>query len=180
MLEFMNGASSIFFMSKKQKDIHEQCLPGFISNNSYVLSSVFTDDFFDTIDSLNKEFEGKKSEEWIVLGSESWVKGVAESEAWCKENNKKHEVVSGLSPVEFLRKLAGARGVCFKPVGLDTCPRFIIEAKLLGCELELNDNVQHTVEEWFNLDNEGIKEYLLSRPAFFWQKVFGKWNSISP
>ena len=72
----------------------------------------------------------------------------------------------------MLTKLAKSKGVCFKPTGLDTCPRFIIEAKLLGCELELNDNVQHTSEEWFNTDNTAsIVEYLKNRKDLFWRTV---------
>ena len=106
------------------------------------------------------------------VGSNSWVKGVQESEDWCKENNLEYELVQNVPPGEFLQKLSSFKGLCFKPSGLDTCPRLVIEAKLLGCELSLNDNVQHTNEEWFNLDYEGIISYLKSRPAFFWEKAF--------
>ena len=107
-----------------------------------------------------------------MLGSNSWVKGVAESEEWCKENQVEYEIVQGLNSNEFLKKLANSEGICFKPTGLDTCPRFVIEAKLLGCNLELNENVQHTEEEWFNAETEEMKTYLMTRKDFFWQKSF--------
>ena len=81
--------------------------------------------------------------------------------------------MNGLKPEEFLEKLAQAKGLCFKPGGVDTCPRLVIEAKLLGCELELNDNVQHATEPWFeSTASDNIVEYLLSRPAFFWENAF--------
>ena len=73
---------------------------------------------------------------------------------------------------QFLEKMAESKGLCFKPTGLDTCPRMVIEAKLLDCELDLNDLVQHRDEEWFSKSYEEIVEYLKSRPAFFWNKSF--------
>ena len=75
---FINNAESIFFMSKRQKDIYETELPGIKSDNAHVLSSIFDEEFFDKIESL----ENKKSDKWVVLGSDSWVKGTSESEAW--------------------------------------------------------------------------------------------------
>ena len=135
------------------------------------MSSLFGDGFFEYIEKLNeKKYEKDK---WVVLGSDSWVKGVAESEEWCKENEMEYEIVQGLNSVEFLKKLANSEGICFKPTGLDTCPRFVIEAKLLGCELELNENVQHTEEQWFNSSTEDMVTHLRTRKDFFWQKSFG-------
>jgi hypothetical protein len=83
-----------------------------------------------------------------------------------------YEVISGLPYPEVLKKLATSKGVCFKPTALDTCPRFVIEAKALGCELELNDNVQHLNENWFNTNSvEDILEYLKTRRDTFWNVV---------
>jgi hypothetical protein len=77
---------------------------------------------------------------------------------------------------EILKKLSQSKGICFKPTGLDTCPRYVIEAKLLGCEMELNDNVQHLKEEWFDTDDtEKIINYLKDRKNIFWNEI----NSIS-
>jgi glycosyltransferase involved in cell wall biosynthesis len=168
--EFMTNAQSVFFMAKKQRDIYCENFPELKDTNTHILSSLFEDRILDYIQKIrNKSYEKEK---WLVLSSSSWVKGVAASEKWCKDNNVEYEVVGGLRYDEFLKKLRKAKGVCFKPDGLDTCPRFIIEAKLLDCELELNEKVQHTGEEWFNLDNESMIKYLKSRKDYFWQKAF--------
>tara|TARA_B100000214_G_scaffold354178_1_gene310829 strand:+ start:930 stop:3011 length:2082 start_codon:yes stop_codon:yes gene_type:complete len=167
---FMESAKSVFFMSESQKKIHEESLD-LDSKNTHVLSSLFGKSFFTYIEGLENKTKNKK-DGWVVLGSNSWVKGAEESEQWCKDSDLDYEVLWGLKPEEFLTKLAKAKGVCFLPSGLDTCPRFIIEAKLLGCELELNENVQHSEEEWFNRDRDGIIEYLKSRPVYFWENAF--------
>ena len=173
MLEFCNNASAVFFMSEKQMAIHKASLPDIRSDNFHVLSSLFDKDFFRYVDLLRDKYKNKKKTKWLVMGSTSWVKGVQESEDWCIQNSLEYEVVDGLKPEEFLEKLAQAKGLCFKPGGLDTCPRLVIEAKLLGCELELNDNVQHATESWFeSTAPNSIVEHLLSRPAFFWENAF--------
>ena len=62
----------------------------------------------------------------------------------------------------FLEKLSNSRGLIFHPAGFDTCPRVTIEAKLLGCELDLGDMVQHKDEEWFQ-DESSIYEHIRER-----------------
>jgi glycosyltransferase involved in cell wall biosynthesis len=57
------------------------------------------------------------------------------------------------------------------PLGGDTCPRLVIEAKLLGLELIINENVQHASEDWFNQDVDRVEQYLLSAHDRFWSKI---------
>jgi len=168
---FINNSIHTFLMSEEQQRIYLESLNDLDSSKFNILSSIFNDDFFDKISSLRKE-EKNKTEKWLVLGSKSWVKGAEQSESWCKENNLDYDVVFGLQHHELLDKLASAKGIVFKPTGLDTCPRYVIEAKLLGCDLELNENVQHTNEEWFAAGdiNETIS-YLKSRKSYFWDLV---------
>jgi len=168
---FINSSIQTHFMSQNQLDIYINDLPGINSDKTVVLSSVFNDEFFQKIEELNKKSSDKK-EKWVVLGSRSWVKGLSQSEKWCKDHELDYEVVSGLTNEEMLEKLSEAKGICFKPTGLDTCPRFVIEAKLLGCELELNENVQHLKEKWFDTDDVEITlDYLKGRPEHFWASV---------
>tara|TARA_R110000851_G_scaffold60526_2_gene139582 strand:+ start:3474 stop:5576 length:2103 start_codon:yes stop_codon:yes gene_type:complete len=172
MAKFVNGSTQTFFMSQKQKDIYLNSLSDLDENKLYVLSSIFEDEFFSKIDQLREQQDDASRDKWIVLGSRSWVKGSAESEQYCKNNNMDYEVVFDLTHEELLSKMSTAKGICFKPTGLDTCPRFVIEAKLLGCELELNENVQHLEEDWFKSEDvEKTVAYLKQRPSEFWSRV---------
>ena len=173
LTNFCNNANSVFFMSQKQMDIHKEYLPGLKADNLHVLSSLFDDQFFAYIDRL-KSTSKSKNNKWIILGSRSWVKGFNETESYCKEKEYDYEVLWNLNYKDFLEKLAESKGLCFKPTGLDTCPRMVIEAKLLGCELDINDLVQHKDEEWFTKGYEEIKEYLIQRPVYFWENAFKK------
>jgi hypothetical protein len=68
----------------------------------------------------------------------------------------------------MLQKLADYHGFAFAPLGSDTCPRIVIEAKLLGCDLLLNKNVLHSDEEWFTGTVEQAEDYLRGRSSVFW------------
>tara|TARA_A100001011_G_C14298949_1_gene839835 strand:- start:590 stop:2686 length:2097 start_codon:yes stop_codon:yes gene_type:complete len=169
---FLSSAEKVFFMSESQRSIHHEEIDYDAGSNSVVLSSVFSQQSLNYIKELREKHLNSKNNKWIVLGSNSWVKGASESEEWCKENNLDYEVVWGLQYGEFLEKLAMSKGICFLPQGMDTCPRFVIEAKLLGCDMELNDNVQHSKEDWWNKDVEEIFSYLENRADYFWSRVF--------
>jgi len=169
---FINNSAQTFFMSEGQMSTFVNDLKTLSEQKLCVLSSMFQDDFFEKITHLNTENKNIDRTKWIVLGSRSWVKGAKESEKWCKDHDVEYEVINNISHDELLQKLATSKGICFKPTGLDTCPRFVIEAKLLGCELELNDNVQHLNEDWFKTDDISTTlDYLRSRKQFFWSKV---------
>jgi len=48
----------------------------------------------------------------------------------------------------------------------------VIEAKLLGCEVVTNDNVEHAKEEWFATDDAGLTEsYLYAARGKFWNSI---------
>ena len=168
---FYYGAKSLYWMSEKQQDFYLEKFPFLQEKNSTVLSSVFNDEFFVKIKQLRNDSIEKERTKWLVLGSNSWIKGADQAEDWCKEKNLEYEVVWGLPYSELLEKLSTAKGFVYLPMGNDTCPRMVIEAKLLGCTLELNEHVQHKDEEWFTPDTiQEIEEYLYGSRDLFWRQ----------
>ena len=174
---FYYGARSLYWMSEGQQDHYLQKFPFLAEKHNTVLSSVFSDDFFAKIKQLRSETKDEERKGWIVLGSNSWIKGADQAEEWCKQEGHDYEVVWGLPYSELLAKLAGSEGFVYLPRGNDTCPRMVIEAKLLGCKLELNDYVQHKDEEWFATDElQHIEEYLYGSRDLFWRSEMNHIN----
>lgn len=168
---FFYAAMGTWWMSEKQRDRYLNLFPFLADRDNVVLSSVFDDATLATI-KLLREKAPTERKGWIVLGSKSWIKGADAAEAWCKAEGKEYEVVWNLPYEQVLEKLSRAEGFVYLPPGGDTCPRMVIEAKLLGCKLHLNDNVQHKDEEWFATDNiEEIEEYLYGARSQFWAGV---------
>ena len=164
---FLNAAKATWWMSENQMKHYQSMFPFLKNEKNRVLSSVFSEKTLDYIDSLECE---NKNNKWIILNSPSWIKGAKEAVDYAKENNLEYELVWGLDYLELLKKLAESKGTIFFPKAGDTCPRMIIEAKLLDCELILNDNVQHKDESWFET-KKSCKEYLKERTKTFWDTI---------
>jgi glycosyltransferase involved in cell wall biosynthesis len=169
---FYYGSQALWWMSENQKNHYFSLFPFLRERDNIVLSSVFSSKTLATLRLLRNSLKNEKKSGWIVLGSQSWVKGFEEAKKWCEDNNKTYEVVWDLPYENLLAKMASSEGFVYLPAGGDTCPRMVIEAKLLGCNLQINENVQHKNEEWFNTnDLDSIEEYLSLSPDIFWKTI---------
>lgn len=174
---FFAGAEHVFYMSEKQRQIYISRFP-FLNKNSSVLSSVFDVNDLEFIERLrkarqenNEKYAFSTNGKYAIMGSNSWIKGVEYAKDHLRLQQADFDILQGLTYHDMLRKLSNYRGLCFMPLGGDTCPRLVIEAKLLGLELEINDNVQHASEEWFLQDYDQIESYLLNVHNVFWEKI---------
>jgi len=158
---FFKSAKNIFWMSAAQRDVYLDAFPFLRKANNIVLSSVFSEESIQFILSLDTS---NKSDNYLILNSESWIKGTKECIEYAEAKGIPYELVGGLSHKDLLKKLASSKGLIFLPQGLDTCPRIVIESKLLGCDLILNDYVQHKDEDWFKGD---IIEYVRAQKKLF-------------
>jgi len=164
---FCLGSEKMFWMSAGQRDIFLKNVPSLKEKEHVVQLSCFTPETFDLINSLKKPTESRKPIT-AVLGEGSWIKGVAQTVSWLKHKRVPFEQIPNLEYPKFLEELSKYKSLTFKPMDFDTCPRVVIEAKLLGCELVLNDNVLMKDDEWFNKSAEEIESYLKSKPKQFW------------
>ncbi len=167
---FFYGSMGLWWMSEAQKERYFKLFPFLREKDNIVLSSVFSAETLGLIKVLRTSQNSRKG--WLTLGSNSWIKGADDAENWCKSNSKEYEVAWNVPYNELLTKLSQAEGFVYLPKGGDTCPRMVIEAKLLGCQLKLNQHVQMKDEEWFATDDlETIEGYLYAAPKLFWGGV---------
>tara|TARA_R100000808_G_C2150885_1_gene159775 strand:- start:927 stop:1784 length:858 start_codon:yes stop_codon:yes gene_type:complete len=164
-MAFYGYAQKIWFMSEGQKNIFIKYMPHLKNNNLEVLSSIFYPGDLRFMSSIK---DNEKENPYIILKSSSWIKGTQSCIEYAKENNLDYELVENLSYHELLIKMSTAKGLIFRPLGNDTCPRIVIEAKLLGCDLKINDFVQHKDEEWFS-SQQSCYDYLFNRVDKFWK-----------
>ena len=168
---FFLGAKTIWWMSERQQQNYLNRFPDLqkIARSS-VLSSVFSESFWLQIKRLNDN--KKERNGWAVLSSSSWIKGTDDALKWCKDNGKEVNLIENLSPDQVLELLSRSEGLVYLPKGGDTCPRIVIEAKLLGCKLQINDNVEHANEDWFTQNDEFTTQaYLYAAREFFWNGI---------
>ena len=167
---FYQAADVVFWMSDAQRLRYIERFPALLNHrNSIVLSSVFDQQFFDKIDAIKNSSSERSG--WVVLGSQSWIKGFDDAVKWCEDNGKSFQSYWDVPYDQMLNTLASAEGFVYLPKGGDTCPRMVIEAKLLGCEVVTNDNVQHASEIWWQGSPDEICAYLKGRPDVFWDTI---------
>ena len=173
---FYAKAENLWFMSMDQMMFYYEKFPFLDKPSNHVLSSVFHDTTLNFIESLNCK---DKNDIWLIQKSNSWVKGTEEAVKYAEENNLDYELFADLEYGDMLRKFSEYKGFIFLPRSFDTCPRTVIEAKLLGCELILNENVQHKDEEWFAGDKETTMKYLRGRTDLFWDELIASTRAPS-
>jgi len=164
---FYGYAKKIWFMSEKQKKIFIKNVRTIKEKNCHVLSSVFSDGDLKFLGSIK---DNEKNQKYLILNSSSWIKNTKGCIQHAKDNNLSYELVQGLPYHEMLIKMSTSKGLIFKPLGGDTCPRIVIEAMMLGCQIEMNENVQHKDEQWFSNKEECYK-YMSSRAKYFMENV---------
>lgn len=165
------NADKVFWMSEGQKEAWVKMMPVMQDHPGHlILSSVFEESDLDKLKEL-REQAGERSPKWAVLGSGSWIKGVEETQKWCKLNRKPFEALPKLPYAQFLEALNRYQGFVFMPLDKDTCPRVTIEAKLMGLNLHLNDNVLSRNDSWFKGTPEQCDAYLRSRASWFWEQL---------
>ena len=162
---FYANAASVWFMANAQREIYCEKFPFLRNRNTKILNSVFDEETLNYISSLDST---NKNNIWLIQQSQSWVKGTENAIKYAEENNLEYELFSGIDYKDMLKKFADYKGFIFLPNSFDTCPRTVIEAKLLGCELILNEDVQHKDEEWFSGSNSMALEHLKRRTSLFW------------
>jgi len=169
---FLYGAKSLWWMSEKQQAIYHEKFPFLEEKDNTVLSSVFSEKFFTAVHYLNETNKDIEKAGWIILGSPSWVKGTDAAIQHCIDHDLDYELIQNLEYGDVLEKLSKAKGLVFLPEGADTCPRLVIEAKLLGCKTVLNENVLHKDEIWFETsDNLDTYAYLYAARERFWNGI---------
>jgi hypothetical protein len=161
ILSFLENAKTVFFMSTAQCKMHN-------ISNGIVLGSPFS---AYEINLLKKQRKNQKRNGWAVLHSKLWRKGTMESLKWCTENKYAIKLIKNISYEKYVSLLGSADGLCFLPNGIDSCPRIVTEAKLAGCKLHINNNVQQITDEWFGFDYDDMENYLLKITDTFWKKI---------
>ena len=170
--KFYSSAKTLNWMSYDQMNHYHSKFPQLKNNNNFVLSSIFSQEDLETIKDLILESQNvKKNSEILLLGSSSWVKGFDRAREYCEERNIETKVVWNIPYKDTLKLLSTHRGIVYLPNGYDTCPRWVIEAKLLGCKIIDNQYVQHRNEPWFKKSANKIIKYLSDQPYYFWNRI---------
>jgi hypothetical protein len=164
----------MFFMSERQRAIYSTHFPTFKFHCSSVLSSCFTRGNLQLFRNVRRQ-ESEKNDRYAILkgfgGWHSKAKGLEESIKYCIENNLPYDVLPIQQYEQHIGTLSKYKGLIFLPIIDDTCPRCVIEAKLLDLQVVTSLNSQHVTEWWWDQEKEEVEKYVSDRPKYFWAKI---------
>jgi hypothetical protein len=160
--ELLERAQRLHFVSEGQRRVYEAEFPR-LASKARVQGVSYTDEELDHMDALYARRE--PSDVWAVLDN---GKATEVAVRRCEELGRRFELIGGLSPSRFRRALAQCCGLVFHPAVLEGSSRVSVEAKLLGLELDLNENVPICDEPWFAGPREGTLEHLRGAAERFW------------
>jgi hypothetical protein len=170
--KFYLNAKQVWFCSQRQMQRYFDRFPSLKTAQCSVLSAVFGDEFFHKIVPLVGSLSSRKKSGWLTLDSDSWIKGTDDAKRWLEENKKSYSLIKGMTPDQVLEAMANAEGFVCLPRGADVSNRMVTEAKILGCQVVTNNNVQHVGEEWFeHPDVNFTLQWLYNRREVFWKRT---------
>jgi hypothetical protein len=167
---FLAKASCVFWMSERQRKETFDLFPFLKEERSLVLSSIFKESSLKLLEH-HRDLNIKKNGRYFILDSDSHVKGRKAATMFAEANKLPYDLVGNKPYYELLKILSKYKGIIFLPSFRDTCPRLLIEAKILGCEIILNEKVLHRDEEWFQGDSKSILAFLRDRKAIFLERI---------
>lgn len=178
---WMSNAQKIFWCSNGQKDqfyrIYPELLDGRDPGRDVIQWSTFYPESILKMRALREarqRGEVEVQDRWIVLDSDSWIKGTEASVKYCRENNMNFQLVKGVSNDEFLKLLNTSKGMVFLPADIDVGSRTCQECLLTGAEPITNNNVLPVHEVLYRSGNlVELEHWHLDGPARFWRNVEG-------
>jgi len=169
--KFYLKAQQVWFCSQRHMQRYFDRFPSLKTANCSVLSAVFGDDFFHKIVPLIQSLSSRNKAGWITLDSDSWIKGTNDAKRWLEDNGKSYSLIKGMTPDQVLDAMASAEGFVCLPRGADVSNRMVTEAKLLGCSIVSNGNIQHVGESWLEYEPTNALRWLHNRRNVFWQRT---------
>ena len=142
---FHRDSLAIVCQTAFQKDIYDKNLncPDKTINFS---GNLWSDTHLDFLEAL---FNNEKNNKYAVVDSPYPQKGTAHSVKFCEDNNLNFDVIKNPDYECFLQTLSQYSGLAFHPSTPETCCRLVLEAKMLGLNVETNQLIGASYEPWY-------------------------------
>lgn len=144
-ISFHQKAKAIICQTAFQKNIYDKNLK-FTEKTINFSGNLWSDTHLEFIQALS---HNKKNNKYAVVDSPYPQKGTAQSIKFCQDNNLDFDVIKNPDYECFLQTLSEYSGLAFHPSTPETCCRLVLEAKMLGLEVETNQLIGASYEPWY-------------------------------
>ena len=117
----------------------------------------------ESLEKMREISKRKKNDQCSILQSRTPHKNTEGSIKHCLSNSIKYELVSSPDYFKFLEKLGSNQKFIFLPKTPETLSRVVVEARMMGCSVMVNDLIGATSEPWFNLKGEELIDFMIRK-----------------
>jgi GT2 family glycosyltransferase len=142
--DFYKKAKAVFCQSKFHSLIVKNNLN--IDNIINLSGNLWSNADFDFMENM---LTVQKKNVFSILDSKTPHKNTFGAIKYCR--NKDYELVSSTDQHQFLKSIGSNSKFCFLPKTPETLSRVVVEARMMGCEVHVNNLVGATSEPWFSL-----------------------------
>ena len=142
--DFYKNAKNVYCQSKLHAEVVSKNL-GITTIN--LSTSIWSDEHLDIIEKL---INTEKINKTMILNSKNSIKNTNLCIEYCEKNNIDYDLVGPLPYKELMESMAKYKSVLILPGVLETFNRFLIEARMLGCNVITDNKNGCTSEEWFS------------------------------
>jgi glycosyltransferase involved in cell wall biosynthesis len=149
-VDFYKKAKAVVCQSQKHADIlKSNLLLGNVINAGCSLWKPEELDYLQEL--LDNQSKTKKTG---IMKSDNWVKGTQKAVDYCQVKKIEHELIPPMKYKDFMTELSSFERVVFFSQVFETFCRFVVEARVLNCEIVTNDSNGCTSEKWV-VENKG-------------------------
>jgi GT2 family glycosyltransferase len=147
---FYKNAQATICQSQKHADILKNNL--LIGNVVNAGCSLWKPEELDLLQGLLDD--QKKSKKTGIMKSDNWVKGTQQAKDYCDVKHIDYELIPPMEYNDFMKELSCYERVVFFSQVFETFCRFVVEARILNCEVVTNGSNGCASEEWV-IKNKG-------------------------
>ncbi len=151
-VSLFQNASAVICQSGLQQQIHVDNLG--INNTINFSGNLWSEEILDLLEELIAV--EKKDSTCSVVKSPYHEKGVVESIKYCIDNHFDYDLIGHKDYKTFLRQLSSNKGLVFLNKLPETCGRIVVEAKMMGVNVQTTELLGAYHEPWFSLSGKEL------------------------
>jgi hypothetical protein len=166
----LDHAHGLVYLTRRQRGVY-LANPFYREPPCEILGcSLFGEAFFARVAEAARATAATRRGTW-VLHSPNRIKGTERALDYCRARGWDASALRNLAPAEVLDRLAVAERFVYLPGALEPAGRMPVEARALGCEVVVNDNLGVGGEPWWEGERDQALAFLAAAPERFWRLV---------
>jgi len=162
-VDFHKASHKIICQTQFQKDIYDKNLKCPDKTVSFS-GNLWSEDHLDLLEDL---LEGKKRTRYAIVNSPYPQKGVKEAVEFCEKEKILYDIIEDPNYEKFLQKLSQYSHLVFFPSTPETCCRLVLEAKMMGVKIVINNLVGCSYEPWYRKEGKEMIDFMRKKRKGF-------------